>query len=92
MPTEVMMQAQEEFLDWHGLGLGIMEMSHRDVKGPVQNSIETATNNIRQLLKVPDNYDIIWMQGGAHAQFAAVPLNLLGGTSLAQSTSSSSRF
>lgn len=56
----------------------MMEMSHRDAGGPVQNAIASAADKLRTLLNVPSNYHIIFMQGGAHGQFAAVPLNLLG--------------
>lgn len=53
-------------------------MSHRDACGPVQNCITSASNKIRSLLKVPSNYHILFMQGGAHGQFAAIAMNLLG--------------
>lgn len=53
-------------------------MSHRDVGGPVQNCISSATDRIRTLLDVPSDYHILFMQGGAHGQFAAIALNLLG--------------
>jgi phosphoserine aminotransferase len=51
-------------------------MSHRDVGGPVQTMMATAEADVRELLEVPDNYRVLFMHGGAHAQFAAVPLNL----------------
>lgn len=53
-------------------------MSHRDAGGPVQNIISNAADRIRSMLQVPSNFHIIFMQGGAHGQFSAVPLNLLG--------------
>lgn len=53
-------------------------MSHRDGTGPVQSAISSATDKIRIMLDVPDNYHILFMQGGAHGQFAAIPLNLMG--------------
>lgn len=67
-----------EFTNYGGSGMSMMEMSHRDAGGPVQNAIWGATENVRKLLEVPDNYHIIFMQGGAHGQFAALPLNLMG--------------
>eukprot|EP00004_Rigifila_ramosa_P026846 TRINITY_DN8519_c0_g1_i1.p1 TRINITY_DN8519_c0_g1~~TRINITY_DN8519_c0_g1_i1.p1 ORF type:complete len:419 (+),score=102.21 TRINITY_DN8519_c0_g1_i1:83-1258(+) len=77
MPLEVMRRAQAEFTNYQGTGIGMMEMSHRDKDGPFQTTMTTATNTIRKLLSVPDNYHIFFTHGGAHAQFAAVPLNLL---------------
>eukprot|EP00171_Calliarthron_tuberculosum_P015447 IDg15447t1 len=59
-------------------GMGILEMSHRDADGPVQSAIAGSADKLRQLLSVPSNYHIIFMQCGAHGQFAAVPLNFLG--------------
>jgi len=78
LPIDVLLKAQMEFTNFAGSGMSIMEMSHRDVAGPVQNVIYSATENIRALLSVPTNYKVLWMQGGAHGQFSALPLNLLG--------------
>jgi phosphoserine aminotransferase len=78
LPNDVMNEAQRDFTNWRGTGMGIMEMSHRDVGGPVQSYIAQATDDMRKLLQVPDNYHVLWFQGGAHAQFAAIPLNLIG--------------
>lgn len=76
LPEEVLRQAAEEMLDWHGAGMGVMEMSHR---GKAFMSIaEAAEADLRELLAVPDNYRILFMQGGAIAQNAIIPLNLLG--------------
>ncbi|AUM00468.1 3-phosphoserine/phosphohydroxythreonine transaminase [Zoogloeaceae bacteirum Par-f-2] len=76
LPEEVLRQAAEEMLDWHGAGMGVMEMSHR---GKAFMSIaEAAAADLRELLAVPDNYRILFMQGGAIAQNAIIPLNLLG--------------
>lgn len=72
----VMEQAQKDFLNFGGSGMGLIEMSHRDAGGPVQECIIETSNLIREMLKVPDNYHVFFMHGGAHAQFAAVPLNL----------------
>ena len=65
--------------------MNFMECSHRDVDGPVQTVLKKLVANMRELLKVPDNYHVLFMQGGAHAQFAAAPLNLCGGGAGAES-------
>ena len=76
LPEPVLQQAAEEMLDWRGTGMSVMEMSHR---GKAFVSIaEQAEVDLRELLKVPDNYRVLFLQGGATAQFSAVPLNLLG--------------
>merc|ERR1719460_920444 len=59
--------------------MNFMEFSHRDVDGPVQTVMKSLVSNLRELLEVPDNYHVLFFQGGAHAQFAATPLNLIGG-------------
>jgi phosphoserine aminotransferase len=74
LPEEVLERAREELLDWHGTGMSVMEMSHR---GKAFISIaEAAEADLRELLAVPKNYKVLWLQGGATAQFAGVPLNL----------------
>jgi phosphoserine aminotransferase len=76
LPEEVLTQAQQEMLDWHGSGMSVMEMSHR---GKEFISIaQKAEADLRDLLKVPANYKVLFLQGGATLQFAMVPLNLLG--------------
>lgn len=75
----VMQQAQRELYDSARPGLSMMEMSHRDVGGPVQTAIADCTESLRVLLDIPANYHVLFMQGGAHGQFAALPLNLLNG-------------
>lgn len=76
LPKEVLEQAAAEMLDWHGSGMSVMEMSHR---GPEFISIyKAAERDLRELLAVPDNYKILFMQGGGLSQNALVPLNLLG--------------
>jgi phosphoserine aminotransferase len=72
LPDSVMKTAQAEFDNWRGSGMGFMEISHRDVNGPVQSTITNAMNRIRSLLHVPDNYKILFFQGGAHAQVFVV--------------------
>ena len=76
LPKEVLRQAASEMLDWHGSGMSVMEMSHR---GPEFISIyKQAEADLRELLAVPANYRILFMQGGGLGQNAIIPLNLLG--------------
>ncbi|MGR9072921.1 MAG: 3-phosphoserine/phosphohydroxythreonine transaminase [Gammaproteobacteria bacterium] len=75
MPEEVLLQAKDELLDWHGCGVSVLEMSHR---GKTFLSIaEKLEADLRDLMKVPDHYKVLFLQGGATAQFAMAPLNLL---------------
>lgn len=77
LPKEVLQQAADEMLDWHGSGMSVMEMSHR---GSEFISIHNAAQrDLRELLAVPDNYKILFLQGGAIAENAIVPMNLAGG-------------
>ncbi|SJN59938.1 Phosphoserine aminotransferase [Vibrio ruber DSM 16370] len=76
LPKAVMEQAQAEFINWNQLGTSVMEISHRS-KEFIQIAQE-AEQDLRELLNIPDNYKVLFCQGGARAQFAAVPLNLLG--------------
>lgn len=80
LPDAVLQQAQAELMDWHGLGLSVMEMSHRS-----EDYIavaERAEQDLRDLLTIPSHYKVLFLQGGASQQFAQIPLNLLpeGGT------------
>ncbi len=75
LPTEVMLQAQEELINWHGRGCSIMEMSHRG-KDFIKVAAK-AEQDLRDLLAIPQNYKVLFMHGGGRGQFAAVPLNLL---------------
>jgi phosphoserine aminotransferase len=76
LPKEVLQQAADDMLDWHGSGMSVMEMSHR---GPEFISIyEAAVRDLRELLAVPPNYRILFLQGGGLGENAIVPLNLLG--------------
>ena len=76
LPEEVLRQAAEEMLDWQGSGMSVMEMSHR---GKEFTRIATQCEaDLRELLAVPANYRILFMQGGAIAENAIIPLNLLG--------------
>jgi phosphoserine aminotransferase len=77
LPEPVLEQAREEMLDWNGTGMSVMEMSHR---GKAFMSIaEAAERDLRTLMGIPDNYKVLFLQGGASAQFAMVPMNLLHG-------------
>jgi len=77
LPEEVLGQAREEMLDWHGSGMSVMEMSHR---GKEFTAIaHSAHADLRELLNIPANYRVLFLQGGAATQFAAVPMNLLHG-------------
>jgi len=77
LPLSVLQQAQDELLDWRGSGMSVMEMSHRD-KDFMSIAAE-AEKDLRELLAVPAGYKVLFMQGGALGQFAAVPMNLLRG-------------
>ena len=77
LPVDVLKQAQEELLDWHGLGLSIMEMSHRSSE--FVGVAEKAEQDLRDLMQIPDNYKVLFMQGGASSQFSMIPMNLLRG-------------
>lgn len=77
LPKSVLEQARDEMLDWHGSGMSIMEMSHR---GKEFTAIaHQAESDLRELLAIPANYKVLFLQGGATAQFAMVPMNLLRG-------------
>jgi phosphoserine aminotransferase len=77
LPRAVMSQARDELLDWHGSGMSVMEMSHRSKA--YLSIAEQAEADLRSLLAIPDNYKVLFLQGGATSQFAMVPLNLLRG-------------
>lgn len=75
LPTAVLERAQAELLDWHGKGLSVMEMSHRS---PDYVAVaEQAEQDLRDLMGIPSNYKVLFLQGGASQQFAQVPLNLM---------------
>ncbi|MGF1720515.1 3-phosphoserine/phosphohydroxythreonine transaminase [Vibrio kyushuensis] len=76
LPKAVMEQAQAEFINWNNLGTSVMEISHRS-KSFIKVA-EDAEQDLRDLLNIPSNYKVLFCQGGARAQFAAVPMNLLG--------------
>ena len=75
LPEEVLGQARDEMLDWNGSGMSVMEMSHRGKE--FMGIAERAEADLRELLAIPANYKVLFLQGGASSQFAMVPLNLL---------------
>ncbi|MBF1165463.1 MAG: 3-phosphoserine/phosphohydroxythreonine transaminase [Dechloromonas agitata] len=79
LPEEVLKQAQEELLDWHGSGCSVMEMSHRGKE--FTSIIEQAEADLRELMGISEQYKVLFLQGGATQQFAQIPMNLLAGRS-----------
>ena len=77
LPQEVLKQAQEELLDWRGSGMSVMEMSHRGKE--FMSIAGQAEKDLRELMNIPDDYKVMFLQGGASSQFAMVPMNLLQG-------------
>ena len=76
IPQAVLEQAREELLNWNDVGASVMEVSHRGKE--FMSVAEQAEQDLRDLMAIPDNYKILFLQGGARGQFAAVPLNLKG--------------
>ncbi|WP_413676336.1 3-phosphoserine/phosphohydroxythreonine transaminase [Pantoea dispersa] len=81
LPVEVLRRAEQELTNWHGLGTSVMEISHRSKE--FIEVAEAAEQDFRDLLKIPANYKVLFCHGGARAQFAAIPGNLLGDASRA---------
>ncbi|MCW9023329.1 MAG: 3-phosphoserine/phosphohydroxythreonine transaminase [Gammaproteobacteria bacterium] len=77
LPQAVLEQAKEEMLDWNGSGMSVMEMSHRGKE--FMSIADKATSDLRELMAIPDTYEILFLQGGASSQFSMVPMNLLRG-------------
>jgi phosphoserine aminotransferase len=75
LPVEVLKIAQEELLDWHGTGISVMEMSHRAKS--FTSIIKKTEEDLRKLLSIPDNFKVLFLQGGATLQNGAIPMNLL---------------
>ena len=75
LPEEVLKEAAEEMLDYRGCGMSVMEMSHRSKM--YDQIIKEAEQDIRDLMNIPDNYKVLFLQGGASQQFAAIPMNLM---------------
>ena len=75
LPEEVLKEAQEEMLDYRGCGMSVMEMSHRSKV--FQNIIDEAEADLRDLMRIPSNYKVLFLQGGASLQFSMIPMNLM---------------
>ncbi len=75
LPVEVLEEARDEMLNYQNSGMSVMEMSHRSKT--YDNIIKTAEKDLRELMNIPDNYKVLFMQGGDHLQFSMVPINLL---------------
>lgn len=77
LPKPVLEQAQREMLDYQGSGMSVLEMSHRSKE--FDNIIKEAEQLLRELMAIPDNYKVMFLQGGASTQFTMLPLNLAKG-------------
>ena len=75
LPEEVLKEAAEEMLDYKGTGMSVMEMSHRSKA--FEEIITDAEQDLRDLMNIPDNYKVLFLQGGASQQFAMIPMNLM---------------
>ena len=75
LPESVLQSAAAEMMDYNGSGMSVMEMSHRSKT--YQNIIDTAEADLRDLMNIPDNYKVLFLQGGASTQFAMIPMNLM---------------
>ena len=75
LPEEVLLEAAQEMMDYQGTGMSVMEMSHRSK--PFQKIIDEAEQDLRDLMNIPDNYKVLFLQGGASQQFAMIPMNLM---------------
>lgn len=75
LPEEVLKEAAEEMLDYRGTGMSVMEMSHRSKA--YETIIKEAEQDLRELMDIPDNYKVLFLQGGASQQFAMIPMNLM---------------
>ena len=75
LPEEVLKEAADEMLDYRGTGMSVMEMSHRSKA--FDTIIKEAEQDLRELMNIPDNYKVLFLQGGASQQFAAIPMNLM---------------
>ncbi|MGF6905742.1 3-phosphoserine/phosphohydroxythreonine transaminase [Fusobacterium sp. PH5-44] len=75
LPEEVLREVANEMMDYRGTGMSVMEMSHRSKS--FQTIIEDAEKDIRELMNIPENYKVLFLQGGAHLQFSMIPMNLM---------------
>ena len=85
LPKDVLAQVQAEMLDWHGSGMSVMEMSHRGKE--FMSIAAEAEADLRELLAIPANYKVLFLQGGGSAQFGMIPMNLLRGKKTGRATS-----
>lgn len=81
LPVEVLEQAANEMLDYNNSGMSVMEMSHRSAV--YEDIIHRAEGSLREIMNIPDNYKVLFLQGGASMQFAMIPLNLMNGSNKA---------
>lgn len=77
LPESVLQRARDEMLDWQGSGMSVMEMSHRDKE--FMSIASQAETDLRDIMGIPSNYKVLFLQGGASSQFAMIPMNLLRG-------------
>ena len=75
LPEPVLKEVAEEMMDYQGTGMSVMEMSHRSPE--FQKIIDDAEQDLRDLMNIPDNYKVLFLQGGASQQFAMIPMNLM---------------
>ena len=75
LPEPVLKEVADEMMDYQGTGMSVMEMSHRSPE--FQKIIDDAEQDLRDLMKIPDNYKVLFLQGGASQQFAMIPMNLM---------------
>ena len=75
LPEPVLKELAEEMMDYQGCGMSVMEMSHRSPE--FQKIIDEAEQDLRDLMNIPDNYKVLFLQGGASQQFAMIPMNLM---------------
>ncbi|MDY4669933.1 MAG: 3-phosphoserine/phosphohydroxythreonine transaminase [Oliverpabstia sp.] len=75
LPEEVLLEAQAEMMDYNGTGMSVMEMSHRSKA--FDQIIQEAEKDLRELMNIPDNYKVLFLQGGASLQFAMIPMNIM---------------
>lgn len=75
LPVEVLEEAAEQLTNYKGCGMSVMEMSHRSAE--FMEILHSAENNLRDIMNIPDNYKVLFLQGGATLQFSMIPLNLM---------------
>ena len=90
LPEEVLKEVAEEMMDYQGSGMSVMEMSHRSAD--FQKIIDEAEQDLRDLMKIPNNYKVLFLQGGASQQFAAIPMNLMKNIGVGESIHDLQKF